>query len=211
MPDANTLLMTTIRAKFGAAIAAACEASSVQPEFLAALIANESGGNPDAKRFEKGVLDQLWNVLQGREAAFGSIGRNDLLQYISAGSVSFPGGASNADASISVALQRLDNLATSYGVTQIMGYEAIPFDIQATAIIDPAAALHYTTRMLADFAQRFDLDLTKDFSELFDCWNSGRPHAPTADPQYIPNGLRRMAAYKALESAPEDSQTMDAS
>jgi len=51
---------------------------------------------------------------------------------------------------------------------------------------------------LADFAARNTLDLTRDFSQLFDCWNTGRPHAPTADPQYIPNGLRRMELYKAL-------------
>jgi hypothetical protein len=48
MTDPNIALMNTIRAKWGASIDAACALSSVKPEFLAALIANESGGNPDA-------------------------------------------------------------------------------------------------------------------------------------------------------------------
>jgi hypothetical protein len=42
--DANTTLMKSIRAHWGDAIVLACAASSVPPSFLAALIANESGG-----------------------------------------------------------------------------------------------------------------------------------------------------------------------
>lgn len=204
MTDADTLLMTSIRAKFGAAIDAACETSTVPAAFLAALIANESGGNPDAKRFEKGVLDSLWNVLQGRAAAFGSIGRDDVLRYLVPADILAPSVSNGLlKSGILAALQHLDNLATSYGVTQIMGYEAIPFDIQAGALTDPVAALHYTTRMLADFAKHYQLDLTRDFDELFRCWNTGRPHAQTADQNYSVNGIARMGIYEGLAAAPE--------
>jgi len=56
--------MQSIKDKFGAVIDDACKDSSVPPEFLAALIANETGGNPNAKRFERGVLASLWEILQ---------------------------------------------------------------------------------------------------------------------------------------------------
>ena len=72
-----------IHAKLGATIAAACKMSSAQPDFLAALIANESGGDSNAKRFERGVLDSLWSVLMGRSAHFGSIGLQDISSLMS--------------------------------------------------------------------------------------------------------------------------------
>ena len=203
MTDPNTLLMESIHEKFGAAIAEASKTSSVPQEFLAALVAGESGGNPDAKRFERGVLASLWEVLQGRAAAFGSIGRTDLIKYVSPlpGDLQSPADLwSFVSGHITTAMQRLDSLATSWGLTQIMGYEGIPFGCEANVFTDPISGLHYTCRMLADFATRQDLDLTKDFSELFDCWNTGRPHAPTADPQYIPNGLARMEIYRGLDA-----------
>jgi hypothetical protein len=189
LTDPNIALMTSIRAKWGAAIEAACAASSVKPEFLAALIANESGGNPDAKRFEKNVLTQLWEVLQGRQAAFGSIGRGDLQTAIA---------ASNSLAMLSA----IDDLATSWGLTQIMGYEVIALGVPITSLQSGAPSLPIACRMLADFAKRFDLDPASNFSELFDCWNTGRPHSPTADPNYIPNGLARAQIYLDLGGTP---------
>ena len=96
-------------------------------------------------------------------------------------------------------MQRLDSLATSHGLTQVMGYEAIAFHLDGVSRLqDPAGELSITLKMLTQFAERFALDLASNFSELFDCWNSGRPHAPTADPQYIPNGLARMQIYAGL-------------
>jgi hypothetical protein len=185
----NEELMQSIKARWGAVIDQACSASSVPASFLAALIGNESGGDPNAKRFEPKVLSDLWQVLMGRKAAYGSIGRSDLVQFIS-GQIA----AWRADA-----LSRLDGLATSQGLVQIMGYEAIPFhQDSAEALRDPATELVIATKMLAQFAEHNGLDLGKDFDQLFDCWNTGRPHAPTFDPQYIPNGLARKAAYEAL-------------
>lgn len=186
MPDANTQLMQTIRDKFGAEIEAACATSSVPPAFLAALIANESGGNPDAKRFEKGVLAQLWEVIMGRAAAFGSVTRSDILDALPRDFLSG-----------SVAL---DQIATSWGLTQIMGYEIIPFGGGLQGLQNPASSLPITCRMLAQFAERFQLDQTKDFDELFRCWNGGRPHSATYDPNYSTNGQARMAIYAGLPS-----------
>ena len=203
--------MQNIRAQWGDAIVMACAASSVPPSFLAALIANESGGNAGAHRFEKGVLDSLWEVLLGRAAAYGSLQRDDLLRFMLSpysqnGAAPGPGPATALVAVVTGSMLRLDGLATSYGLTQVMGYEAIAFHLDGFArLADPAGELPITLNMLADFARRFGLDLSASSSaaagELFDCWNSGRPHAPTADPQYIPNGLARMQIYQQL-SAP---------
>jgi hypothetical protein len=199
--DPNIALMTGIHAKLGATIAAACKMSSAQPDFLAALIANESGGDSNAKRFERGVLDSLWSVLQGRTANFGSIGRADLVRYIlpTPGDLSQPTDLfAYISGHVTAAMQRMDGLATSWGVTQIMGYEGIALGFETSVLQDPTSALHYTCRMLADFAHRFDLDMGKDYWELFACWNTGRPHAQTTDLNYCPNGMARAQIYKHL-------------
>jgi hypothetical protein len=191
----NLELMQSIKTKWDGEITSACSTSSVPTAFVAALIANESGGDPHAKRFEKGVLASLWEVLLGRKAAYGSIGGADLVQFI-AQSKGFP--VNTPLAIPSDAFQRFDSLATSWGLAQIMGYEAIAFHSTVDALKAPDTELVITLKMLAQFASRFGLDVTKDFSALFDCWNSGRPHAPTADPQYIPNGLERMQLWNSI-------------
>jgi hypothetical protein len=183
-------LMQSIKTKWGAVIEAACTASSVPPAFLAALVANESGGNPDAKRFEPGVLAQLFAVMLNRKAFYGSISRDNIIAF-------------GQQVSSTLNMQfivALDQLSTSWGLVQIMGYEVIALHTNGVAALQsPDSEMGVATRMLADFARRYQLDLAKDFSQMFDCWNTGRPHSPTADPNYIPNGLARMELYKALQ------------
>jgi len=182
-------LMQSIKTKWGELLDTTCKTSSVPPAFLAALIANESGGNPDAKRFEPAVMTQLFAVLLNRKAAYGSIGRSDIIAY--AAQV-----ASTLNMQLIVAL---DQLSTSWGLVQIMGYEAISYRTNGVAALtQPTSEMVIALRMLAAFAAHNSLWLAKDFSQLFDCWNTGRPHSPTADPNYIPNGLRRMELYQAL-------------
>lgn len=190
-------LMQSIKTTWGIALDTAAKFCTVQASFLAALIANESGGDANAKRFEPGVLSALWQVLLGRKATYGSIGGQYLVSYIT--HVPVPAEQRiNAANLPNDAFNRFDGLATSWGLVQIMGYEAIAFGTSVSALQTPSTELPIACRMLADFARRNGLDVNKDFSELFDCWNTGRPHAPTADPQYIPNGLARMKIYEAL-------------
>lgn len=211
--DANTALMQKIRGEWGDTIVLACASSSVPPSFVAALVANESGGDASAKRFEKGVLDSLWEVLLGRAPSYGSLKRDDLLRFLCPPPIAFTSGdvtvasfTSGGPPELPDSMQRLDGLATSFGLTQVMGYEAIAFHLDGVQrLADPAGELPITLRMLADFASRFGLDLSASSDaaagELFDCWNSGRPHAPTADPQYIPRGLARMKIYAELSTS----------
>jgi hypothetical protein len=193
------VLMSRIRKTYGAAIEEATAAGSLPPEFLAALIANESGGDPTAARHEPVVLTSLLGVTLGEKAKYGSIGPVDILAFL----VPLNSQVSRDPVSIvKTALLRLDSLATSWGLTQIMGYEAIPFGIQISDLESPATCLRITVRMLEDFAKSWNLSLSKDFDSLLGCWNTGRPHAQTADLKYIPNGLARMQIYKSLPDEP---------
>jgi hypothetical protein len=192
-------LMHSIREKFNAEIQEATEGTLIQPEFMAALIANESNGDPTKKRFEKNVLLQLWEVAMGRTAAFGSIRRLDLLGAIS--SIITTGSTTGREI-VLLSLQGLDNLATSWGLTQIMGYESIALGFPVADLQIPGDSLHQTQRMLSDFAAEFKLNPQADYAQLFDCWNTGRPHAATADPQYIVNATSRMQIYRDLPPLP---------
>lgn len=172
-------LMQNIKAQWGALFVQVTQDSAIKPAFLAALTANESAGNPAASRYEPRVLGELAEVFVGRKANYGTITTAEL-------------------AGISV--DYMIALATSWGLVQIMGYEVIPFKTVngVQDLKSPVTELPIACRMLADFGTRFSLDLGSNYSELFACWNTGRPHAPTADPAYIPNGLKRMELYAAL-------------
>ena len=67
--------MASIAQDWGQMIASACHLSSVPPEFLAALIANETGGDPAKTRFEPGVFARLqyahpdWTYARTRDNA----------------------------------------------------------------------------------------------------------------------------------------------
>lgn len=199
-------LMQSIHEKYGAEIEIACRNTAIAPAFVAALIANESGGDLNARRFEKNVLAALWEVLLGRKATYGSIGRDDLLQYLSAGLLSAASAArllSGGPGLLTTVLGRFDDLASSHGLTQIMGYEVFDFSAVSPTIDKlhtTGGSLQLTIMMLQQFVIRWKLDPASDTSQLFDSWNTGRPHAPTADPNYIPNGLRRMAVYSGVET-----------
>jgi hypothetical protein len=185
--DPIAVQMQAIHERWGSLIArastATTEAGSVPPALLAAIIANESDGDPNANRFEPEVLLALWDVLTGRKAAFGSIGRADLAPLVF---VAPP-----------AAVKNLDALATSWGLTQIMGYN---FLAGVDKLTDPETNLYRATGMLAAFAKQFELDFVKDAADVLNCWNTGHPVTTPAPDEYVQNGLARMAAYQALLS-----------
>lgn len=188
----NEQLMATIRTRWGATIAYACRNSAVPPHFLAALIANESGGDASVKRFEAAVLVSLWNVLTGRKATFGSIGRQDLLDYLIPSASGILGGLQGVALG---AVTRLDGLATSWGLTQIMGYNFLGV-VEPAALADPVRNMNLALGLLEQFSNRWSLDPSKDFEQLFRCWNTGRPDGATYDPKYPDKGILRLEIYR---------------
>lgn len=198
-------LMQSIRDRWKTAIDSAVTGTAIPAKFLAALVANETGGKPDANRFESGVLGHLWNVMLGRQTRYGSIARSDLSNYVSGFSATPITAPTTLPAN---AFQRLDELATSWGLTQIMGYHVLEWlSIPAwyRTVDDlrvPESNLRCATLLLTQFANHFALDLATDFEALLHCWNSGSPTGQTFDPEYVPNGLQRMELYGSLDTVP---------
>jgi hypothetical protein len=196
----DTELMQSIKTKWGTTIDDVCSASSIPPAFLAALVANEDGahgGDPAAKRFEKLALAGFWQVLMGRSASFEGIGKGDLVAYI----CNSPGPVYTVPATIPTdSLNLLDGLACSWGLTQIMGWHVFDLGVTVAELKLPSGNLRAATKLLAKFSARFNLGVTqqRDLGELFDAWNTGRPDGATFDPNYVTNGLARMAAYASL-------------
>ena len=199
----NFVLMGKIRDKWGEAIRGAIAGTQISEAFLAALVANESGGDPTKKRFEPHVLIHLWDVIIGREARYGNVLPADLVNYV-AGLIATP--VTVPRTMPANAFQKVDELATSWGLTQIMGYHTLEWlgipgwYRTVDDLRDGAKNLKCAAYLVTIFANDFILDMTKDFSQLFHCWNAGSPSADTFDPAYVPDGMERMDLYHSLTS-----------
>jgi hypothetical protein len=182
-------LMAKVKTVCGPWIQVFSAPASIYPEaFLAALTANESGGDPTKTRLEPVDLAELAQVLIGHKANFGSIGAQDLGGYLSVG-----------DAKGIV--QQLVNLATSWGPTQIMGYQALAGKYSLAELPNLQTHYRHATSVLDDFGRRFGLTehTWPDVAwQYFRCWNTGHPNGTTADPAYVTNGLARMTIYGKL-------------
>ena len=94
--------------------------------------------------------------------------------------------------------EALRELATSWGLTQIMGYHMVGRAGTPHDLVEPRFHFRVALELLAEFAERYQLNLARDFAELFRCWNTGQPYGATADPAYVENGLRRMDLYHCV-------------
>jgi hypothetical protein len=188
-------------------IAAACAASSVPPEFLGALTANESGGNPKAARFEPAVYLHLKSVAADASPHFGGItpaalGAEvaDLLhpkaatfhaRYLTA-----VFGANHQRTLEALEDEALRELATSWGFTQIMGYHMVGRAGTVRELVEPERHFRIATELLTEFIEEYQLDPRREFAEMFRCWNTGQPYGETHDPNYVERGLARMDLYR---------------
>ncbi len=190
---AERRLMTRVFERWHSVILAACRMSSVPAVFLAALTANESSGYADARRFEPAVFAHLEAVARGERRAYGAITRVRLEQKLKACT-----GSKTAD-------EVLHDLATSWGLTQIMGYHLAGRSEPVSELMNPEFHFHFALELLAGFAREFHLNPAKDFEEMFHCWNTGQPYGPprgpaTYDPHYVENGMRRMEIYSEIQN-----------
>jgi hypothetical protein len=68
-------------------------------------------------------------------------------------------------------------------------------------LVEPRFHLRLALELLAEFAERYQLDARREFAEMFRCWNTGQPYGQTFAPAYVPKGLRRMEIYRAIASS----------
>jgi hypothetical protein len=106
-------------------------------------------------------------------------------------------------------VEEIKALATSWGLTQVMGYHTVGRPGGIELLRDPATHLKFALGLLAKFAEKYSLTVTLEFEELFRCWNTGAPYddpktprieGRTSDPRYVENGLARMKIYQDLDS-----------
>jgi hypothetical protein len=208
MTDAQ--LMAGIRDRLGTLISGVAATASIPQEFIAALIANESGGNQAAARFEPLVSLKLQDVIMARRAAFEvpgiarPLGRQEILLFVNPPEAA-PGVVKAPVYSFTDSLKQLEWLATSRGLTQIMGWHTVEFSKPPGVIADALGNLQFALVLLAYFANRYQLDARNDFVELFTCWNTGEPDGKTYDANYVPQGLARMRLYAQALAAPQET------
>jgi hypothetical protein len=183
--------------------------SLVEPAFLAALTANESSGQPAAQAFEPHIYRLLWEVATGQAPAFGSIGAQ---QLFGASASNFdcqaePPGAQTAlgqnspPAPLTAGQEQvLRKMATSWGLTQIMGYQIVGRTETVQDLLDPLQHYQFAVVLIQELARGFHLDVARDFEPLFRSWNAGHPTGETFDPNYVSHGLERMQLYDAIAS-----------
>jgi hypothetical protein len=207
--EAKLKLIRRVYTRCDEFIQEACRSSSVRPEFLGALTANESGGDIAAVRFEPSVYRHLKAVAAGESPRYGAICAQALCEELAEvlhpktgefherflNSLFMVGQASELSR---LADEALRDLASSWGFVQIMGFHVIGRHATVRDLLDPRFHYHLANQLLAEFAESYQLDLSREFEELFRCWNTGRPDGRTADPAYVRHGLMRMEIYRAL-------------
>lgn len=193
MTDAQ--MMAKIKASMGKPIRDAIAGTPFPEFFVAALVANESSGDPTVKRLEAAIFVDLARVLAGRDPHFGSIDAPTLQRILTSAGI--------AGNPIQAVTNRLFDLATSWGPTQIMGYDVIPWAMTVEDLQQLPAHFRANALLLKQMQEEFKLDVPTqpgdpEWEKFFRCWNTGRPDGATTDPNYCAKGMARMALYAGL-------------
>lgn len=176
-------LAQQIRDRFGLKIAEATEGTPVPPKFVAGLIAVEAGKKngqilETATRFEPGVFAKLQQVRDGQRKSWSGIKTAHIRD------------------AVDLALRAL---ATSYGLTQVMGWHTINnLDCTVAELRDPEKHLGYAVKLLLLNSADGDFE-RKQYVGEFREWNSGREQGATHDPDYVYNASAVMEGYTELE------------
>ncbi len=155
--------------------------TNIDPSYLAALISLESQppGNWKSKRFEPGVYRRLYQLKHSGKA-FGGISRE--LIY-------------------TVEDEDLKKFATSYGLTQIMGYHCLSLGCKISELRGKNHLLWAVKWMTHHYGKKAIL---KDWSSCFRIHNTGHPKGTTSRKDYVSQGLSRMKNYKVLQNTNGD-------
>ena len=155
---------------------------SILESFWAALTINETGifiknNLKVPKRFEPAVYKGFQGVLAGKIPEYENFHHTDLVQLPDEG---------------------IRELASSHGLTQVMGYHAVNLGHVISELDTPETHYLIASKLMAMFVARYYLDPQADFGDMFTCWNTGRPDGKTYDPNYAANGILRKTLWEVL-------------
>lgn len=195
-----------LHTRFGDRITTACAGSIVDPAFLAGIIANEAGRDrrgwisETATRFEPAVFADLKSL---RDNGYCFVAGRKRVTYSGIAQKDILGATDDA----------LRALATSYGLTQIMGYHGLSsLGCSVADLRDPAKHLGYAVRLLEIVAKPY---LTKaratrsatvrdaELEKVCRIWNTGRPNGKTYHDSYVPTARAVRLAYAGLKASPD--------
>ncbi|GIX41530.1 MAG: hypothetical protein KatS3mg129_1263 [Leptospiraceae bacterium] len=147
--------------------------TEIPPEYLAALISLESypPGNWDSERFEPKVYERLIK-LKNEDIPFGNIPREKIIH---------------------ISDYELIKLATSYGLTQIMGYHCLDL---GCSIEDLKGSDHLLWSIAYIRKHYLKYIKKKEWETCFRIHNTGNPFGKTHNRDYVEKGIKRMEYYK---------------
>lgn len=154
-------------------ISQATDGTEIPPEYLAALISLESHppGNRDSQRFEPAIYERLRD-LKYTARPFARIDRADIR---------------------TLSDEQLRRLATSYGLTQIMGYHCLTLGCS----IDDLSGPYHLNWAIAYMREHYGRQLRKkEWEAAFRIHNTGHPQGKTSRRDYAERGLARMEYYR---------------
>lgn len=151
---------------------------NIAPEYLAALCMLESGGRkPAGFRYEKHIYGRLKLVKMGLKSQYEHVKPADL-----------------EDAGD----EALQNLATSWGPFQLMGYKCLLYNIKIKDLREDNGT-YWAVKWIDESYGKW---LRKgDYKNAFHLHNTGRTFpvsgiSKTHDPKYVEKGLKLMAYFK---------------
>lgn len=150
----------------------AVNGTDISQQYMAAIISLESHppGNPDSKRFEPRIYERLLKS-RDQNKRFGNIKRSSLL------------GLSD---------EKLKEYATSYGLTQIMGFHCIKLG----CTIDELKGKDHLIWAIGFMQLSYSRPAKKmDWPSCFRIHNTGKKSGKTTRKDYVERGLIRMKYY----------------
>lgn len=150
----------------------------IEPEFAMALCMLESGGRkPVPSRYEKHIYMRLKYV---------KLHLRDNYEHVTASDLDDAGD------------EALQNLASSWGPFQLMGYKCLLFDIKVKDLRGDSGVfwgIKWMTKAYGVYLKK------KDYKSAFHIHNAGTPYPKsgrvrTYDPDYVQNGLNWMKYFR---------------
>ncbi|MEQ9362698.1 MAG: hypothetical protein RIF32_00560 [Leptospirales bacterium] len=171
--NAEDALMLHLYHMLHSEIAQAAKGTDLRPEYIAALISIESSppGNRDSERFEPNVYRHLLKLKQDG-TSWGGLDRKDVLKYSD---------------------DQLKELATSYGLVQIMGYHCIDLGCDVAELKGDYQLQWAAAYMQFHYAKQAR---QRDWNACFRIHNTGRPNGRPHRSDYVERGLIRMQYYR---------------